>query len=214
MSNLFSRILQRSINDEDRVNQTMPSAQQDADDDLSHESRALAYCFESLGERLVRGSVLHLGAIKPGTLQYLQDYCVNITVAEMPEILDEESVSEWLKQYRTGRRYDLVLSWDVINFLQLASIEPMITFLQESLNDGATLFMSVHNRTPYPDRASVYEMKSSSELSRISTGELTRSDLFNSADFLKKCADSFETRSFQLRSGMQEIVLTRQIRTA
>lgn len=208
--NLFSRILQRTIDDEDRVNQTLRSLQEDDPPDLSHESRALSHALQLLDDRLEVGRVLHLGPLQSETLSFLGAYCVLLTSPGLPDELNAASLARLFDKLRQLGPYDLVLLWDLPNYMDKSAVEALIELLHDLLAPGSVVLMAIHSRSPYPEQPALYRIQSTERLVVIPQGALGRTQSFNTADFLKRCTPAFESRSFQLRSGVQEIVLCRQ----
>ncbi len=209
-NNLFNRILQRTIDDDDRVNRTLPSLQVDDPPDLSHESRALSHALALLSDRLEQGRLLHFGPLQSDTLAFMSDYCVFLTSPGLPDDLDASSLKPLFNKLRELGSYDLVLLWDLVNYMDKAAVEELIRLLHDLILPGGIVLMAIHSRSPYPDRPALYQIQSNERLTVIPEGEVSRTMPFNTSDFLKRCSPAFESRSFQLRSGVQEIVLSRQ----
>jgi hypothetical protein len=107
--------------------------------------------------------------------------------------------------------YDLVIAWDVINYLDDSRVEPVVERLGALCRDGAILFAMIATTGKIPARPPTYEII---DRSTVMYGGHTAAEVEcprRPPATVERLLSAFSVeRSFILRHGIQEYVAVRQ----
>lgn len=109
-----------------------------------------------------------------------------------------------------GEPYDLVLAWDLLNYLTRPQIRALATLLAASCRPGARLFAMVVTRGEMPPAPLVYLLGEDGELVyRDLPGQVRPAPRYRPAEIDQLTPGFTVDRSFLLRHGIQEFLLLR-----
>jgi hypothetical protein len=106
-------------------------------------------------------------------------------------------------------QFDLILSWDVINYLRSAQIEALARCLSPYCSTSTVLFSMISTRKQIPARPRSYQVMSSEKLLYQTLTQASRPcPLYKEPDLLRLLAGFRVKTSYLLRNGMLEYLFT------
>lgn len=198
-----------------------------------HESLApealKAPLFLSLAETMLAGgrwSVLDLGPAQPATIDFLNHFRCRLTIADLPPSLTALNSAENREQYQeqaaaalpeTGSEpLDLVLCWDLLNYLQRPALTALTTCIAERARPGMLMHaLVVYSGKQMPERPGPYypvwdqddETLASTRLANIRMTSREIEAPQYTPDDLIRCMPGFHIdRAKLLSNGMQEFL--------
>ena len=161
-------------------------------------------------------SVLELGSVRGGNVDFWSRFSPSIYIADLRSILplpaspseDLEFVApdwdSWLG-LPDGRSYDVILAWDLLNYLELPAIKSLIGYLRPFCRPGALFFMLIFDQKEMPDKITVYHIADESHLRYEYTGPDMRACPRHQPRTLAGAMTPFRVAdSFRLRNGVIE----------
>jgi hypothetical protein len=123
-------------------------------------------------------SILELGPVRSGNIAFWSQFNPFIYVADLRSSLPlltavsentegaEAEETDWnqLLGLPEGRRYDIILAWDLLNYLDLPSVSALIRHLGCFCKPGATLFTLIFDQKEMPEDITVYRILDASHL--------------------------------------------------
>jgi len=172
---------------------------------------------ESLSEER-RSVVLDLGAVRPATVALLTPFRCRLEIADLADGLpglDEEpdrdlrrEKAEALLPRARQEPTDIVLCWDLLNYLQRPAIATLMECLAARMRPGGFAHvLIVYTGTTMPARPSQFAPLKDGRLIETVTTTATRTAPRYSPEDLGKCMRGFRAESAMLlRNGMQEFL--------
>lgn len=162
-----------------------------------------------------RARVLDLGAVNGANVEFLANCGARLWVADLVRIVDGAEVRNealWaaLPAQVEGDPFDLVLAWDVLNYLERDQVERLISRIADLCRPGAVLLAVVITAAEMSASPLRFTIRSAeSILYRASEPSRRPAPEWPSAA-VERCLQGFEVKhSFVLRSGVQEYLATR-----
>jgi hypothetical protein len=104
-----------------------------------------------------------------------------------------------------GRRFDVILSWDLLNYIELSSIPSLAGYLSRFCRPGTILFSLIFDHSQMPEEITVYRIVDQSHLSYETGGAAVRSCPRHQPRALAGVLRGFMTsESFRLRNSVVE----------
>jgi hypothetical protein len=185
-----------------------------------HRSLALAGLLAELPEES-RLSVLDLGPAVGANLEFLSArYRCRLQIADLyasagthrladPEA-DPAPLFRDLLPLAGGPDYDLVLAWDLLNYLRREQIRALAEHLAPACRPGGRLFAMVLTGREIPRRPLTYELRAGGDLVYRDAGGATRpGPRYRPAEIDALTPGFTVDRSYLLRHGIQEYLLRR-----
>ena len=185
-----------------------------------HRSLALAGLLAELPEES-RLSVLDLGPAVGANLEFLSArYRCRLQVADLwrsagthrladPEA-DPAALFRELLPLAGGPEIDLVLAWDLLNYLRREQIRALAEHLAPSCRPGGRLFAMVLTGREIPRQPLTYELRAGGELVyRAAGGAIRPGPRYRPAEVDALTPGFTVDRSYLLRHGIQEYLLVR-----
>jgi len=135
--------------------------------------QALCDRLENAGSR----SILELGPVRSGNLEFWSRFGPSIFIADLRSNLplpvqaseseDSEFVEpEWdrLLGLPSDGRYDVVLAWDLLNYMELPAVSSLIKYLKRFCRPGAIFFALIFDQKLMPGEITIYGITDSSHL--------------------------------------------------
>jgi len=172
---------------------------------------------ESLSEER-RCVVLDLGAVRPETVALLTPFRCRLEIADLAdglEALDQEPDRDLLRERAQAllpparqEPIDIVLCWDLLNYLQRPALSALIECIAARMRPGAYAHaLIVYTGTTMPARPSHFAPLPDGRLIETVTTEARRNAPRYSPEDLGKCMRGLRAESAMLlRNGMQEFL--------
>ena len=186
----------------------------------THHSLALKHAIRRF--RALGGSrVLDLGPALGRNVQFLSPFIGKLYIADLFDTVRRQGGKFTFDSFKldrilrrdlpdtTGGPIDLVLVWDLLDYLDGDQIEVLGRHLARLCRKETLVFLMLSTRQTIPDRPSRYLILDPETLRTENDSQHERrSPLYKEPD-LEKLMPTFEVEtSFLLRSGIQEYVLT------
>lgn len=172
---------------------------------------------ESLSEER-RSVVLDLGPVRAETVALLTPFRCRLDIADLAEgleSLDQEPDPALLREKAEAllprprqEPVDIVLCWDLLNYLQRPALTALMTCLSARMRPGAFAhLLIVYSGTTMPARPSRFAPLPDGRLIETATTEARRNAPRYSPEDLGKCLRGLRSESASLlRNGMQEFL--------
>lgn len=187
----------------------------------SGEEQFRAPLFWSIAERLREGGrwvVLDLGAPRGGNIEFFSRFRSRLIIANLGAGLEELNAAEDAED--AGRRVDellpahgsdpldLVLCWDVLNFLKPPALSALMERIGRRLRRGASVHaLMAYAATRMPAEPGSYVIRGDGELAGGFSSEGTReAPGYSTAQLLRFMRHYQVEKSVLLRQGLQENV--------
>jgi hypothetical protein len=135
---------------------------------------------------------------------------------ETEEDEDDEEETLWapifeeLLPYDKGTRFDLILAWDVLNYLDRPQIEGLSNRLSQFCHQGTTLFALVSTLKEIPARPRSYHIVAPGKLLyRTAPQEVRPCPRYKEPDISRRMIGFKVKGTYILRNGIQEYVFSR-----
>jgi predicted TPR repeat methyltransferase len=179
-------------------------------------SLALKALIEQIGDESIQG-VLDLGPAVGTNVDFFSNRSRNFYVADLFRELEKkrldasdsdkdwESVFVELLPYEEETRFEVILAWDVLNYLQKYQIEGLAKAIQPFCKSGATLYAQIATRKSMPAQPRRYHILGSDRLLYQTPGQALRSAPLYCEPDLRRMLPGFEVKNtYLLRNGTQE----------
>lgn len=186
-----------------------------------HQSLALPVLMQRLGGGL-RRRVLDLGPAIGGNVAFLAGLSCRVHIADLqqtlfppgearPVMTGEAFESILVRDLPSGEGFDVVLAWDLLDYLEESRIRLLSRHLARLCPAGSLLLLLVSTRPEIPDRPNRFEIVDSEHLAYELDAGLTRPGPRYKEPALHRCLPEFEIEStFLLRNGIQEYLFARR----
>ena len=181
-----------------------------------HNSLGLHALFQRLQDD-VRYEILELGSVRQGNIEFWIQFSNFIHVADLRSILplpplppppkDEPPERDWHQLLRLPeeRRFDIILAWDLPNYLDLSDLSSLIAYLSRFCRPGTILFMLIFDNQKMREDIAAYRIVDESHLGYEIGGAKMRECPRHHAHTLTQMMRSFRSAdSFRLRNGVIE----------
>ncbi len=154
--------------------------------------------------------ILDLGKVHTRSLNFFQEMGAGVGVMDLDISLVGTAFEMQLEGYRDWGPFDGVLAWDLPNYLEAEELTVLGQWLEAHTTAPSPLLVCMATRTPYADRPGKYSIENRTTLVADSAGIEVNRTQRHVPNVLKRSWPAFSPiRSYLLRSGMQEFVLTR-----
>ena len=186
--------------------------------EVVHNSLGLHALFQRLQDDVVY-EVLELGPVRKGNIEFWSRFSNSIYVADLRSILplpplppppeDEPDPPQrdWhqLLELPQERRFDIILAWDLPNYLDLSDLSGLIEYLDRFCRPGTILFMLIFDNQKMREDITVYRIVDESHLGYELGSPKMRGCPRHHAHTLTQMMSSFRSAdSFRLRNGVIE----------
>jgi hypothetical protein len=161
-------------------------------------------------------NILELGPVRSGNIEFWSRFNPLIFIADLRSSLplpvspieDSEPVKpDWrhLLNLPEDRKFDVILAWDLLNYLDISSVSSLIQFLKSFCLPGAVLFTLIYDQKQMPEKITVYRVSDESHLIYESSGSELRACPRHQPRAIEIVMSNFRTsNSFRLRNGIVE----------
>ena len=160
--------------------------------------------------------ILELGPVRSENLDFWSQFHPSIYIADLRSSLplpavpsdDSEFVEpDWdrLLGLPGGRSCDVILAWDLLNYLELPAVSSLIGYLKRFCKPGTILFSMIFDQKQMPKDITIYGIKDESHLNYENTGSEMRACPRHQPRSLALAMTGFRTSdSFRLKNGIVE----------
>jgi hypothetical protein len=183
-----------------------------------HNSLGLHALFQRLQDD-VTYEILELGPIRKGNIEFWTKFSNSIYVADLrsslplpplpppPEDDQEPPERDWhqLIGLPEERRFDIILAWDLLNYLDLSDLSGLIAYLSQFCRPETILFMLIFDSQKMRKDIAVYRIVDESHLGYELGSTKLRDCPRHHAHTLTQMMRNFRSAdSFRLRNGIIE----------
>ena len=162
--------------------------------------------------------ILELGPVRKGNIEFWSQFSTSIYVADLrsslplpplPTLPDDPEPPERDWHQVLGlpekRRFDIILAWDLFNYIDLSDLSGLIGYLSRFCRPGTIVFMLIFDNQTMREEISVYQVVDESHLGYEVGSEQMRECPRHHAHTLKQMMHDFRSAdSFRLRNGVIE----------
>jgi hypothetical protein len=163
--------------------------------------------------------VLELGPARSANVEFWSRYQSALFVADLraglplPHLAEDELFpeSEWdrILGLPEGRLFDVILAWDLLNYIDLPVLPSLINYLTRFCRQGAFLFFLIFDQPQMPAEITIYKIMDERRILYEQEGSGTRACPRHQPRALAKLLDQFRTSdSFRLKNGIVEYIFT------
>ncbi len=183
-------------------------------------SLGLRALLDALGDH-IEGGILDLGPAVGSNVDFFSKLSSSFYVADLFRALESnrpvvstdemlwDPVFEKILPYEDRARFDLILGWDVINYLSSPQIEALARCLRPYSSAGTLFFSMISTRKQIPARPRSYQVVSSEKLLyQTGTQAVRPCPLYKEPDLVRLMAGFRVKTSYLLRNGMVEYLFS------
>lgn len=184
-------------------------------------SLALKALIEQIGDEPIQG-ILDLGPAVGTNVDFFSNRSRNFYVADLFRELEKkrldatESEITWdsvfaeLLPYEVDTRFDVILAWDVLNYLQKHQVQGLARAIQRFCKPGdTTLFAQIATRKSMPAQPRRYHILSNDRLLYQTPSQAVRNAPLYCEPDLRRMLTGFEVKNtFLLRNGTHEYLFS------
>lgn len=186
----------------------------------SHRSPGFALICREL-ERFGEPKVLDLGQTSTENLEFLARYGAHVAVADLFRScggVEGERATPFrfpaasaLPLPEGDGPFDVILVWDLLHYLERAELAPFVTRLRALGRPGTWVFFTISTRLPIPATPIHFRIETAELLHYgVASTQRLPPPQYTPREVEKAMAGYVPERSFQLRSGLQELLFRRQ----
>ena len=190
-----------------------------------YRSLGLNILCESLQGTVAR-SILELGPVRGDNIQFWSQYGPSVYVADLrsslplptkPEDPDNPEVPEpdWdsILHLPGDRRFDVILAWDLLNYLDLPEAASLIKYLSRFCRSGTMFFALIFDQKQMPQEITVYRIVDQERLRYENSGSSTQPCPRHQPRSLNGIMHQFRAaNSFRLKNGIVEYLFTYDVK--
>jgi hypothetical protein len=161
--------------------------------------------------------ILELGPAVGANIDFLSQFSCRVRVEDLHYTLgsfdylsqagrvDYEAVFQYLLPYEKSTRFDIVLTWDLFNYLERVELEFLMRHVSKFCHPGTVLFAMISTVKHIPDKPGCYKIiDETNVLYESQSGALRPCPRYHDVD-LRQLLPTFRVyNSYILRSGMKE----------
>lgn len=160
--------------------------------------------------------ILELGPARSCNIEFWSQFNPSIYVADLRSVLPlpvspfedtEAPAPDWgqLLALPEDRCYDVILAWDLLNYLELPAVSGLIYYLRHFCKPGTVLFTLIFDQKQMPEEITVYRIADESHLNYECKSSGMRACPRHQPRALAGVMSHFRTsNSFRLRNGIVE----------
>ena len=138
---------------------------------------------------------------------YVADLRSSLPLPPLPSEDTEFAEPEWdrLLGLPEGRTYDVILAWDLLNYLELQVVSSLVQYLKRFCRSGTILFALIFDQKQMPATITVYHIADESHLRYENASSEMRACPRHQPRAISGVMTRFRTsNSFRLRNGVVE----------
>jgi hypothetical protein len=193
--------------------------QKKAPESIIHSSLGLHAICQRL-EGATTCEILELGTVRGDNVRFWSRYSPFIHIADLRSILPlpvppedpdapEKPEPDWsqLVPLPENRKFDLILVWDLLNYLDLPAVSSLIRYLDGFCRPGTLLFALIFDLKEMPEEISAYRIVDEERLCYEYSSAAIRSCPRHQPRVIAAAMPRFRVaNSFRLRNGVDEFI--------
>lgn len=165
-------------------------------------------------------AILDLGPARAANLELLSAFRCKLFFEDAHELIggltgdteaDEARLKGWLDQWTVGKgdeTIDVVLAWDVFNYLEPSLWKIFLGHLSPLLRCGAYVYLIVYSQREMPTLPMQFKAVAPDKMEfQASSGETRAAPRFNQTELMRRLPHFSVAKSVLLRNGLQEYLL-------
>jgi hypothetical protein len=161
-------------------------------------------------------NILELGPVRSVNIDFWSRFSPSIYIADLrsslplPVLLSEDSeviAPDWdrLLGLPDGRSFDVVLAWDLFNYMELSALSGLVEYLKRFCRPGTVLFSMIFDQKEMPDQITIYGIADESRLKYEYAGPQMRACPRHQPRAVAGVMSRFRTsESFRLKNSVVE----------
>ena len=182
-----------------------------------HNSLGLHALFQRLQDD-VTYEILELGPVRKGNIEFWTQFSNSLHVADLrsslplpplPDDDPEPPERDWhqLLGLPEERRFDIILAWDLLNYIDLSDLSSLVEYLSRFCRPETILFMLIFDNQKMWEDIAVYRIVDESHLGYELGSAKMRDCPRHHAHTLTQTMRNFRSAdSFRLRNGVIEYI--------
>ena len=164
--------------------------------------------------------ILDLGSVRGDNVQFWSRYSPFLHIADLRSVLplrvlpEDPEVSErperdWnnLLPLPENRKFDVILAWDLLNYLEIPDVSSLIRYLSRFCRPGTILFALIFDLKEMPEKISAYRIVDEERLCYQYGSAAMRTCPRHQPRVVAAAMPQFRTaNSFRLRNGVVEFL--------
>jgi hypothetical protein len=170
-------------------------------------------------EGFVAPNVLELGPARRASIEFWSRYGSSIYIADLraslplPFLAENQQFpeSEWdrILELPQGRSFDVILAWDLLNYIELPTLSSFISYLIRFCHTGTVLFFLIFDQPQMPEEITAYRIVDEMHVAYENGGACRCICPRHQPRALMKLLSQFRTSdSFRLKNGIVEYIFT------
>jgi hypothetical protein len=163
--------------------------------------------------------VLELGPARSANIEFWSRYGSFIFIADLraslplPFLAEDRQFpeSEWdrILDLPKGRFFDVILAWDLLNYIELSTLPSLISYLSRFCRPGTILFLLIFDQPQMPEKITVYRIVDEQHISYENGSVCKCACPRHQPRALTKLLSQFQASdSFRLKNGIMEYLFT------
>ncbi len=186
-----------------------------------YRSLGLGALCESLREK-TGCSILELGPVRSENIAFWSQFSPSVYIADLRSNLPlpaapadpdnpEQPEPDWdhLLKLPGDRRFDVILAWDLLNYLELSAAASLIRYLSRFCRSGTLIFALIFDQKQMPEQITVYRIVDHGRLRYDQNGQALQACPRHQPRALAGIMHPFRAaHSFRLQNGVVEYLFT------
>ena len=157
-----------------------------------------------------KGSVLDLGACAQETVNTFRELRARVRVEDLGSSLGRDD-GEILDPSVFGGTYDLILCWDLLNYLSASRAAEVLLGLAQTCAPGASLYALFSTLLVMPEKPAVFSLCPGARVSfRSATPRLVECPRYSPKELEKRIAGISIAKLVLLQNGFYEILFVKE----
>jgi hypothetical protein len=164
-------------------------------------------------------NVLELGPARSSNVQFWSRYQSSMFVADLranlplPFLAEDQRFleSEWdrILGLPEGRFFDVILAWDLLNYVEMSALASLINYLARFCRQETVLFLLIFDQPQMPEEITIYKIIDEQHIVYECRGSGTRACPRHQPRALTGLLCKFRASdSFRLKNGIVEYLFT------
>ncbi len=180
--------------------------------------------FEALCQKLEGTScpgVLELGPARSANIEFWSRYGSFMFIADLraslplPPLSEDRPFpeSEWSRilDLPEGRLFDVILAWDLLNYIEMSALSSLVNHLSRFCRPGTILFFLIYDQPQMPEEITVYKIVDERSLVYENNSPGKRACPRYQPRAVTLLLNQFRTSdSFRLKNGIVEYLFVRE----
>jgi hypothetical protein len=173
-------------------------------------------------EGVVACDILELGPVRGDSLEFWSRYGPSVYIADLRSSLPLPAMAEdpdnpdppepdWghILDLPVNRRFDVILTWDLLNYLELPAAASLVRYLSRFCRPGTMLFALIFDQKQMPEEITIYRIVDQGRLRYDSGSPAMRACPRHQPRALTGIMRRFRTaNSFRLQNGVVEYLFS------